>query len=535
MDSDMKYDVAVIGGSLGGVMAAFSAAKENKKVYLCEQSDWIGGQLTSQGVPPDENKWIEEQGGTATYRGFREAVRAYYRALPEFDPEVGKTKNFCPGNSWVSRIAHEPAVSVQLLTEMLKPYTDDGRIVLELNTVAVAGEVDGDVIRSVTVKDLVSGEEKLIEAEYFLDGTDCGDLLPLVGAEYRTGAESKAMTGEPEAADEADPTDMQAITWVAALEMLPEDSDYVPEKPAMYDEYAAIDVPHCGCKLLSWFTNKLQGEGVRRLGMFDGEGNDPASKGLWNYRRIIDTPNYTDGRNEVTLLNWPQNDYWMGNIFDDPDAQEHLNRARELTLCTVYWLQTEALRPDGKKGYKVRLRPDITGTEDGLAKMPYIRESRRIVAKRLITEQEIVRDFAEKPLTVEDSIGIGHYSMDLHMTTKSHNHFLRKTWPFDIPMSAMIPVRLKNLIPACKNIGCTHLTGGCYRLHPIEWNNGEVAGYIAAWCMDHSITPAELLENQLMPFQNFLTEKGIQLHWDFSRMELDNTNQPAGQFKAAHE
>ena len=43
--------------------------------------------------------------------------------------------------------------------------------------------------------------------------------------------------------------------------------------------------------------------------MNDGEGNDPASKGLWNYRRIIDTPNFTDGRNEVTLLNWPQNDY----------------------------------------------------------------------------------------------------------------------------------------------------------------------------------------------------------------------------------
>ena len=36
---------------------------------------------------------------------------------------------------------------------------------------------------------------------------------------------------------------------------------------------------------------------------------------------------------------------------------------------------------------------------------------------------------------------------------------------------------------------------------------------------------------------NFLTEKGIQLHWDFSRMDLDatSTNQPAGQFKVAHE
>ncbi|MBR6571519.1 MAG: FAD-dependent oxidoreductase [Clostridia bacterium] len=531
----MKFDIAVIGGSLGGVQAALSAAKENKTVYLCEQSDWIGGQLTSQAVPPDENRWIEEQGSTKTYREFRNAVREYYRALPGFNPEVAQQENFCPGNSWVSRIAHEPAVAVKLLNDLLRDYIAEGRIVLDYNTVAVGSKVENDTIAAVAVKNLLTGDEKVIEAEYFLDGTDCGDLLPIVGAEYRTGAESKAMTGEPEAADEADPTDLQAITWVAALEQLPEDSDYVPEKPEYYDAYAAIDVPHCDCKLLSWYTNKLQGPGVRRLGMYDGEGNDPASKGLWNYRRIIDTPNYTDGRNEVSLLNWPQNDYWMGNIFNDPDAEMHLQKARELTRCAVYWLQTEAIRPDGGKGYKVRLRPDIMGTEDGLAKMPYIRESRRIIAKRLICEQEIVRDFAEKPMMVEDSVGVGHYSMDLHMTTKTHNHFMRKTWPFEIPLSAMIPVRLRNLIPACKNIGCTHLTGGCYRLHPIEWNIGEVAGYIAAYCMDHQLTLEELLEKEVVPFQKFLEDKGVQLHWDFSRMDLDNNNQPAAQFKAAHE
>lgn len=531
----MRFDVAVIGGSLGGVQAAISAAKENKKVYLCEQCDWVGGQLTSQGVPPDENKWIEEQGGTKTYHDFRNAVRDYYRALPEIAPEAAKNERLNPGNSWVSRIAHEPKVAVKILCGMLAPYIESGLIVLDYNTAAVDSCVENDVIRTVTVRNLRTGEEKVIEAAYFCDATDCGDLLPVVGAEFRTGAESKEMTGEPEAADVADSADLQAITWVAALELLPEDSDYVPEKPAMYDEYAAIDVPHCDCKLLSWYTNKLQGEGTRRLGMFDGEGNDPASKGLWNYRRVIDTPNFTDGRNEVTLLNWPQNDYWMGNIFDDPDAEMHLQRARDLTKCCVYWLQTEAQRADGGKGYKVRLRPDVMDTEDGLAKMPYIRESRRIVAKRLIREQEIVRDFTDEPLKVADSVGCGHYSMDLHMTTKSHNHFMRKTWPFEIPLSAMIPVRMKNLIPACKNIGCTHLTGGCYRLHPIEWNIGEVAGYIAAYCMDHDISMEELLEKEVAAFQHFLTERGIQLHWDFSRMELNENNQPAGQFKVAHE
>ena len=67
---------------------------------------------------------------------------------------------------------------------------------------------------------------------------------------------------------------------------------------------------------------------------------------------------------------------------------------------------------------------------------------------------------------------------------------------------------------------CTHLTNGCYRLHPVEWNVGEVAGLLAAYCMDHNITPIEVLETNLEEFQSMLIEHGIQLHWDFEKMNL---------------
>lgn len=527
----MRYDIAVIGGSLGGVQAAISAARENKRVYLCEESDWVGGQLTSQGVPPDEHSWIEAFGGTERYREFRQRVRDYYRALPEFDVDAAKAAwgfgdevapegCFSPGNAWVSRIPHEPEVAVRLLEGMMQEYIRDGRITLEYMTVANDSVVEDDRIRSVTVRNLKTGQEKTVEAEFFIDATDCGDLLPVVGAEYRVGAESREETGEPDAADKADPEDMQAITWVAALEMVPEGQDWEAVKPERYDCYASLEVPHVGCKQFSWYTNNLQGPGIRKLGMYDGEGDNGVG-GLWNYRRIIDTPNFRDGRNEVTLFNWPQNDYYMGNIIDDPDKEKHLQEARDLTLCAVYWLQTQALRPDGGRGYRVRLCPSVMGTRDGLAKMPYIRESRRIVALRMIREQEIVRDYADKPFTAEDSVGVGHYSMDLHLTTRSNSHFMAHTYPFEIPFSAMVPVRLKNLLPACKNIGCTHLTGGCYRLHPVEWNIGEAAGYAAAYCMDREMAPAELLEKGRMKiFQQYLQKRGIQLHWDFSKMKL---------------
>lgn len=524
----MKYDVAVIGGSLGGVQAALSAAEENKKVYLCEECDWIGGQLTSQGVPPDENGWIETFGGTRRYREFRQSVKEYYASLPEFDLEAAKKAgqrdwgtedSFSPGNAWVSRIAHEPEVAVRILEDRMACHIEEGRITVDYFTIAESSVVENDVIRSVMVKNLKTGEKKEIRAAFYIDATDCGDLLPVVGAEYRIGAESRQETGEPDAAETADRADMQAITWVAALEMVPEGQEWNPVKPKRYEKYASLKVPHVECLQLGWYTNNLQGPGVRKLGMFDGDSGN-GIKGLWSYRRILDTACFRDGRNEVMLLNWPQNDYWMGNVIDDAEKEKHLQEARELTLCAVYWLQTQARRADGGRGYRVRLRPDIFKTEDGLAKMPYIRESRRIVAKRLITEQEIVKDYAPKPFTAEDTVGIGHYSMDLHLTTKSHSHFMANTYPFEIPFSAMVPVRIRNLLAGCKNIGCTHLTGGCYRLHPIEWNIGEAAGYAAAYCIDRQMTPEELLEREMKEFQAFITDRGIEIHWDFSKMNL---------------
>lgn len=41
---------------------------------------------------------------------------------------------------------------------------------------------------------------------------------------------------------------------------------------------------------------------------------------------------------------------------------------------------------------------------------------------------------------------------------------------------------MENLLPGAKNLGTTHITNGCHRLHPVEWNVGEAAGALAAFC-----------------------------------------------------
>ena len=76
--------------------------------------------------------------------------------------------------------------------------------------------------------------------------------------------------------------------------------------------------------------------------------------------------------------------------------------------------------------------------------------------------------------------------------------------------------RVENMLAACKNPGVTHVTNGCYRLHPVEWNVGEAAGALAAFCLDRGLTPRAVRNTpeHLRELQRVLdTRLGFQLEW----------------------
>lgn len=527
----LSADLVVIGGGLGGVAAAIAALRNNLKVILTEETDWIGGQLTSQGVPPDEHRWIETHGATSTYRQLRKGIRDYYKKFYPLTTEARGREELNPGNGSVSRLCHEPRVALAVLTEMLTQDLSAGRLVLLLEHKAVDAITVDTQVRNVTVKSLRTSQHKKLTAPYFIDATELGDLLPMTGTAYITGTESKAQTNELHAPEKADPQNNQSFTMCFAMDYVPGENHVIeqPRDYAFWKSHIPPLQPAWSGKLLDLRYSKPDTLQPKELD-FHPEGLSRKDRlNLWLYRRIIDKNNFIKGvyAGDITVVNWPQNDYMLGNIVDvsEKEFKRHVDRARQLSLSLLYWLQTEAPRPDGGKGWQgLRLRKDIMGTEDGLAKYPYVRESRRIKALFTVLEEHVGKEQWEKKngqsaegktAKFFDSVGIGYYHIDLHPSSKGVNYIDFPSIPFEIPLGALVPEQMENILPACKNIGTTHITNGCFRLHPVEWSIGEAVGYLVAFSREKKVKPRDVRENKqlLAAFQHFIREQGIELHW----------------------
>lgn len=529
----MRTQLLVVGGSVGGVAAALAACESGIDVVLTEPTDWLGGALTSQAVPPDEHVWIEQFGCTRSYRRLRDEIRRYYRRFYPLTERARLEPYLNPGGGHVSSLCCEPRVVAAVIDALLAPHRSGARLTVLTGTAPAGAIVDGDRVTAVAFHDLTAGGDLVVEADWIVDATETGDLLALAGVEHVTGAESHADTDEPHAAIERQPTNMQPISVCFALDHVA-GRDFRIDKPDSYAMFHALrrdGWPHGQLSLFapnprtnapvqrSFVPNPPQGaareDQIHR--------NVDLDKDLWLFRRIADRHRFRPGTydSDITLVNWPQIDYWGGPIIGVPDdeAAMHLRRAKQLSLSWLYWLQHEAPRPDGGHGWPgLRLRADVVGdTADGLAKAPYIRESRRIQAEYTVVEQDIALDVRgdHGARAYPDTVGIGSYRIDLHPSTGGDPYIDIGCCPFQIPLGALLPVRVDNLLPGDKNIGTTHITNGAYRLPPVEWNVGEAAAHLVAFCAANNVLPRQVRATPalLEQFQSRLTSAGVELAW----------------------
>ena len=195
------------------------------------------------------------------------------------------------------------------------------------------------------------------------------------------------------------------------------------------------------------------------------------------------------------------------------------------------------------------------GTIHGLSKYPYIREGRRIIGRPYpgysqgftITEVDISRanyrdehysqnlddttyrqlwkgvdgiEAVTNPnLSIEqikrrtrstiypDSVGVGHYAIDFHPcmnespAEKAGNTEREgerqgggQAYPFQIPLRAMIPQEIDNLIVAGKSIATSHIAAAAYRVHSFEWSSGAAAGITAIFGLESGVMPYQLVD-----------------------------------------
>lgn len=515
---DEACEVLIVGGGTGGVAAALAAARSGRHVVLLEETDWLGGQFTAQGVSAlDEHEHIESFGGTASYMQLRAMLREHYRQ--HCQGEAGRRADFNPGHCWVTRLAFEPRAAVQVLEQMLRPHVQAGRLAVHRRTKAVAAEARGDRVQSVVAMNLDDAGLIRFHPELVIDATELGDLLPLCGVEHVIGAETVAETGEPQAQPhETKPHCVQSCTYTFACERRDEGENHAVARPERYEHYRATQPYSLRIEV---HGGEIYGE---TSGWLDYRLYDtmPGTKGgLWTYRRLLDRSAF-EGHvpHDVTMFNWPGNDYRDRSLLQGSAAEtaSALQDAKRVSLGFLHWLQTEAPATGTRRGApEIRLRPDVMGTADGLSKFPYIRESRRIRARKTILEQEVSAHHQPGPRAAHfaDSVGVGWYPIDIHRSGPDDVGASCRTKPFQIPLGALLPVRVGNLISAAKNIGTTHITNGCYRLHPIEWNIGEAAGELAALALEQRVAPAAVhgSADLLARLQRRLVAQGVPLAW----------------------
>jgi hypothetical protein len=511
-------DILVAGAGSGGVAAALRAASRGNSVCLVEETDEVGGQFAS--VPAlDENRFIEFSGGTRSYYEMRRRIRNYYRDRYRLAPEVADLEDLNPGACYVSPLCSEPRAVVNAVEEILAPH--QSRIRRFLRTKIIDLDVKDGAIRSALAYRFEEEDVIRLRAKYYLDGTELGDLLPLAGVPYVVGSEAQSDTNEPDAADEANPACVQSFTYTFVLEHRP-DGDHTIPKPPDYEKFRDGQP----FSMLFNYSKRHGWKGEVQYKMFGDDPpipNNQSPRPFFSWRRVLASKNIAGPEpvNDLALINWPRQDYKDESLLDRPPREQAatLQQAKRLAYSFLYWLQAELPRDEGDGvGYpELMLRPEQMGSEDGLSKYPYIRESRRIRARSRVVEQDIVDQYQPGPRAkwFGDSVGTAFYMVDIHPCGANERGRMMMPRPFQIPMGTLIPQGVSNLLPAGKNIGVTHLTNGAYRLHPVEWNVGEAAAVIASLGVSEGKLPsAEAVQRELV-------EAGVQLVW-FDDLQVDH-------------
>jgi hypothetical protein len=538
-----RFDVVVAGGTTAAFAAALASAESGARTALIEPTDWVGGQLTASGVPAVDEAWH-------TIRDPKSDKDLLNVALVARDPR-NITPNFLAalrgidqcGDCWVSRFCFRPD---QFLVNQLLPLQKRAgpSLVVYLDAVVKSVSLDstGSRLRSLTAvvrtprpgvaargydrlpsQDLPDWyspapsprfEKRVVRFEgpapgkdaVFVDATEWGEVLALSGAGYLQGVEDAdgATTGNDRCG--------QATVYCFVEEL--------HAKPADDPAPAAQD---------------------KNLGFGAYRDRDDAWQQVWTYRRLRGQGAPAPG--DLCLQNWGYsadlaeggNDYPFGYLLQPKAAVETeradwrggvdlavMAAAERRALAWHHWFKAHA--PAGIDPGQITLNSEILGTSHGLAKLPYMRDTRRSIGlDGFVLRLADLAGPAEQRtgMRFADRIALGAYAADIHglatCDVPAYMHQLPQTLPFYIPFRALTHGQVQNLLVAGKTMAQSFAANSATRLHPIEWSTGTAAGVAAAYMARTGKTSRQAYE-AIDEVQDLVREK-TPIDWTFPTAE----------------
>lgn len=171
-------DVCVVGGGIGGMFTAISAARHGAKVVLMQDRPVLGGNASSE-----IRMWIS--GAGTRVRDLQET--GIMEELQLENMHRNPRRNF---TTWDA-----------LLYEMVR---FEPNIELLLNCTCCDATMDGSRIESVRGFQLTTYKWHEVHAKIFVDSSGDSILAPLTGAEYKVGREAKSEYNEEFGLEQAD-------------------------------------------------------------------------------------------------------------------------------------------------------------------------------------------------------------------------------------------------------------------------------------------------------------------------------------------
>jgi hypothetical protein len=517
-----QFDVVIAGGSTAAFAAALSAAESGAKTALIEPTDWVGGQLTSSGVPAIDEAWhsIKQPDGKPPY-SVSKVARLPVNMTPRFLSLLQSIQE--RGDCWVSRFCFCPDA---LVVNQLEPLERSvaGKLTVFRETVIKRVGLSKDstrieslecIFRQPREKLAARGYDKLPSEDLsdwydprdsdrftkklirfvsrsdrptvFIDATEWGEVLALCGKDYLQGVEKADGSLETEAGGD---TCGQATVFCFAQQLHPEPATEadrpVKAKDMGYGAYS--DKPDAWTKI--WTYRRLRGKGA------------PASGDIclqnWGY-----SVPHGDGGNDYPhaylFLSKAQTDAqrsdWRGGI-----NLEALAGSEDRAFAWHQWFRRQA--PEGIAPERITLEGQVLGTGHGLAKLPYIRDTRRSIGLDgfVLRFEDLTGPAGSKTGTIfPDRIALGAYPADIHPVSTcrmpAYAVAAHDTLPFTIPFRALTHRDLSNLLVAGKTMAQSFLANSATRLHPIEWSSGTACGIAAADMASSGRTSAALLRD----------------------------------------